>query len=58
MSELNHYLSQSWPLVAYFFIVLGLLLFILVISHLLGERHQEPATGEPFESGVDRKSVV
>tara|TARA_R110002167_G_scaffold4648_7_gene21965 strand:- start:918 stop:1391 length:474 start_codon:yes stop_codon:yes gene_type:complete len=52
LSELNHYLNQSGPLATYFFIVLGLVLLILAISHLLGERHQEPATGEPFESGV------
>jgi len=25
---------------------------MLVISYLLGERHKEPATGEPFESGI------
>ncbi|MEH6823093.1 MAG: NADH-quinone oxidoreductase subunit A [Motiliproteus sp.] len=52
MSKLDLYLNQSGPLAGYFFIVLSLVLLILVISHLLGERHQEPATGEPFESGV------
>ena len=45
-------ISDLWPLAAYFVIVLGLVLFILVLSHFLGERHKEPATGEPFESGV------
>ena len=52
MNELNHQLGQSGPLVLYFLIVVGLVLTILAVSHLLGERHNEPATGEPFESGV------
>jgi len=52
VSELSHQLSQTAPLVIYFLIVVLLVLAILGISHLLGERHNEPATGEPFESGV------
>jgi NADH-quinone oxidoreductase subunit A len=32
--------------------VVGLVLFILILSHLLGQRHNDRATGEPFESGV------
>ena len=25
---------------------------MIVLSYLLGERHKEPATGEPYESGI------
>ncbi|MCC6859499.1 MAG: NADH-quinone oxidoreductase subunit A [Bryobacterales bacterium] len=25
---------------------------MLVVSHLLGERHEQPATGEPYEGGI------
>lgn len=25
---------------------------MIILSHLLGERHKEPATGEPYESGI------
>ena len=52
MSELSTQLGYVWPLAAYFFVVVFMVLFIVVLSHLLGQRHDEPATGEPFESGV------
>ncbi len=41
-----------WPLVAYFVIVVCLVSAILVVSYLLGPRHSEPATGEPYEGGI------
>jgi NADH-quinone oxidoreductase subunit A len=41
-----------WPLVAYFVFVVALVAAILVISYLLGPRHSEPATGEPYEGGI------
>ena len=41
-----------WPLVAYFAFVVVLVAAILVISYLLGPRHSEPATGEPYEGGI------
>ncbi|HTU00862.1 MAG TPA: NADH-quinone oxidoreductase subunit A [Candidatus Sulfotelmatobacter sp.] len=41
-----------WPLVVY----VGAALFVVVgmvgLSFLLGERHAEHATGEPYESGI------
>jgi NADH-quinone oxidoreductase subunit A len=43
---------ELWP----FFVFLGAALVVLggmlVISYALGERHVEPATGEPYESGI------
>ena len=41
-----------WPLVAYFAFVVFLVGVILVLSYLLGQRHFEPATGEPYEGGI------
>jgi NADH-quinone oxidoreductase subunit A len=41
-----------WPLVAYFAFVVVLVAAILVVSYLLGQRHFEPATGEPYEGGI------
>jgi NADH-quinone oxidoreductase subunit A len=41
-----------WPLLAYFIAVLVLVAIILVLSHLLGQRHRERATGAPYEGGV------
>ena len=44
--------TPLWPLVAYFLVVVGLVGLILVLSYILGQHHDQPATGEPFESGV------
>lgn len=41
-----------WPLVAYFALVLVLVTSTLVVSYLLGPRHSEPATREPYEGGI------
>jgi NADH-quinone oxidoreductase subunit A len=41
-----------WPLFAYFAFVLVLVTATLVISYLLGPRHSEPATGDPYEGGI------
>jgi NADH-quinone oxidoreductase subunit A len=32
--------------------VVFLVTAVLVVSYLLGQRHAEPATGEPYESGI------
>jgi NADH-quinone oxidoreductase subunit A len=46
-------LSPLWPLVLYFASIVFLVLGILILSALLGERSpQRRATVEPFESGV------
>jgi len=41
-----------WPLVVYFVLVLLLVGGMLGVSALLGERHNQPATGLPYEGGV------
>jgi NADH-quinone oxidoreductase subunit A len=41
-----------WPLLVYFIIVLVVVASILGLSFILGERHREKATGEPYESGI------
>ncbi|MFD2247884.1 NADH-quinone oxidoreductase subunit A [Pontibacter ruber] len=41
-----------WPLLVYAAIVLTLVGAILVLSHLLGGRHKEHATEEPYEGGI------
>jgi NADH-quinone oxidoreductase subunit A len=43
---------MTWPLVAYFAFVVVLVGLVLFVSHLLGQRHSEPATGEPYEAGI------
>jgi len=43
---------QIWPLVVYFVAVIALVLTMLGLSWLLGERRANAATNEAFESGV------
>jgi NADH-quinone oxidoreductase subunit A len=41
-----------WPFIAFAFIVILLIGIMLGLSYVLGERHKEKATDEPFESGI------
>lgn len=41
-----------WPILAYGAIVLSLVLIILGLSFVLGQRHKEHATEEPYEGGI------
>ena len=41
-----------WPFLVYAITVVLLVSGMLFLSHLLGERHSEHATDEPYESGI------
>ena len=41
-----------WPMVVYGAIVLSLVGIILGLSYILGQRHHDRATGEPYEGGI------
>ncbi len=41
-----------WPLAVYFVAVIVMVAGMLALSYLLGQRHRERATGEPYESGI------
>ena len=41
-----------WPLAVYVAIVGMLVVAMLSLSFVLGERHQDRATGSPYESGI------
>jgi NADH-quinone oxidoreductase subunit A len=41
-----------WPAIVYGAIVIVLVTAILVMSHLLGERHSAPLRNDPYESGI------
>jgi len=44
--------SELWPLGVYFVAVVILMVIILALSYVLGERHKERATDEPYEAGM------
>jgi NADH-quinone oxidoreductase subunit A len=41
-----------WPLAVYFAAVVGLVVSMIALSAVLGPRHRERATEEPYESGM------
>jgi NADH-quinone oxidoreductase subunit A len=41
-----------WALGIYFVLVLLLVTAMLLVSYVLGQRHDEKATGSPYESGI------
>jgi len=44
--------NMMWPLVVYFVLVLLLVAVMLLVSHVLGQRHLSPATASPYEAGI------
>jgi NADH-quinone oxidoreductase subunit A len=52
MNEAASYSVPLWPLVAYAAAVFLLVGAIIGLSYVLGERHKEMQTGEPYESGI------
>jgi NADH-quinone oxidoreductase subunit A len=45
-------MSNLWSIGIYFVAVLILVGAMLGLSYMLGERHKDHATGEPYESGI------
>ena len=41
-----------WPFVIFFFVVLLVPAGMIALSHVLGQRHSEHATGSPYEAGI------
>ena len=46
------YSIPLWPIVVYFIAVISVVTGITVLSYFMGQRHEETATQEPYESGV------
>jgi NADH-quinone oxidoreductase subunit A len=44
--------DQAWPIAVYIALVLVIIAGMLGLSFLLGQRHKEKATNEPYESGI------
>lgn len=41
-----------WPFITFAFIVISLVGIMIGLSYILGERHKEKTTDEPYESGI------
>jgi NADH-quinone oxidoreductase subunit A len=44
--------TAYWPFAAYFLAVVAITIGMLGLSAILGQRHRERATGEPYEGGI------
>ena len=44
--------AALWPLALYFAASAAMVAGILALSYVLGQRHNERATGQPYESGI------
>ena len=52
MSTLSDSSAVLWPLGVYIVAVVVMVALMLILSALLGERHRERATDDPYECGV------
>ncbi len=52
MDTASEYTFALWPLLVYGGAVILLVGVMIGLSYILGQRHQEKETGEPFESGI------
>lgn len=50
--EISDQLSQVWPIAAYFIILTGMLVFMMLLSHVLGPKGKQRAKNTPYESGI------
>lgn len=50
--RLTYQAEKLWTFGVYFIVVLLLVAAMLAVSHVLGQRHEEHATGQPYESGI------
>ena len=44
--------APLWPLGVYFAAVVLMVVVMIAVSYMLGERHRERQTDEPYESGI------
>jgi NADH-quinone oxidoreductase subunit A len=50
----NETLSGVWPLLLYASLILVLLVLILSLSYILGQRHKDRSTHLPYEGGIQQ----
>lgn len=43
---------MMWPLLVYFAAVILIVVGMLAVSYVLGQRHNDRATGAPYEAGI------
>lgn len=52
MSDPHSISTPEWPFLVYGGLVILVLVIILGLSYMLGQHHNDRATGQPYESGI------
>lgn len=50
--EITSQINEIWPIAAYFVILVAMLIFMMVLSHILGPKTISRAKNIPYESGI------
>ena len=50
--ESSDQIAQVWPIAAYFIILAGMLIVMMLLSHFLGPKGKQRAKNTPYESGI------
>lgn len=50
--ETSDQITQVWLIAAYFLILAGMLIFMMLLSYFLGPKGKRPAKNTPYESGI------
>lgn len=50
--ELTRQINDIWPIAAYFIILVAMLVFMMLLSHVLGPKTKTLAKNTPYESGI------
>ncbi len=50
--ETSDQIAQVWPIAAYFLILAGMLIVMMLLSYFLGPRSKQRAKNTPYESGI------
>ena len=50
--ELTSQINELWPIAAYFVILVAMLIFMMVLSHVIGPKTKSRAKNIPYESGI------
>jgi NADH-quinone oxidoreductase subunit A len=58
MNSSKMFTADFWPSVVYFAAVIVIVTGIMVLSYILGQKHKDKATGEPYESGIASTGIA
>lgn len=50
--ETSDQIAQVWPIAAYFIILAGMLIVMMLLSYFLGPKSKQRAKNTPYESGI------